>query len=154
MKQIEFTVQGDPAPQGSKRHVGNGIMVESASATLKPWRAAIAAAAAEAGDGYCFTGPVRLTAVYYLRRPAGHYGTGRNFTVVRPGAPAYPHRKPDLDKLQRAFLDALTTSGIIRDDAQIVDFGDSRKEYAQAGQSTGAYARLTGLAETYGELLH
>ena len=29
-----------PAPQGSKRHVGNGRMVES-SAKVKPWREAV-----------------------------------------------------------------------------------------------------------------
>ena len=32
-----FTVLGTPAPQGSKRHVGKGVMVES-SRGCKPWR--------------------------------------------------------------------------------------------------------------------
>lgn len=51
---IEITVHGLPAPQGSKRHVGRGVMVES-SKNVKPWRsavvwAAISAAGTEAGS--------------------------------------------------------------------------------------------------------
>ena len=38
-----FAVFGLPAPQGSKRHVGEGRMVES-SKRVKPWRRQVAAA--------------------------------------------------------------------------------------------------------------
>jgi Holliday junction resolvase RusA-like endonuclease len=38
------TVHGNPAPQGSKRHVGGGVMVEMSKA-VKPWREAIKHAA-------------------------------------------------------------------------------------------------------------
>lgn len=41
---VEFFVPGRPAPQGSKRHVGHGIMVES-SRDLGPWRERVALAA-------------------------------------------------------------------------------------------------------------
>ena len=44
MTPVEFEVVGLPAAQGSKRHVGNGVMVESSKA-LKPWRSAVAEAA-------------------------------------------------------------------------------------------------------------
>lgn len=39
MTRVEFTVLGVPAPQGSKRHVGRGVLVESSKA-LGPWRVA------------------------------------------------------------------------------------------------------------------
>ena len=42
----KFTVHGLPAPQGSKRHVGKGVMVES-SKYVKPWREAVKAETAE-----------------------------------------------------------------------------------------------------------
>jgi Holliday junction resolvase RusA-like endonuclease len=52
---------------------------------------------------------------FRLPRPKGHYGR----RGLRPSAPAYPNVMPDLDKLARAILDALT--GIVwRDDAQVV----------------------------------
>ena len=41
---IELYAVGDPAPQGSKSHVGNGVMIES-SKRVKPWRRQVAAAA-------------------------------------------------------------------------------------------------------------
>jgi len=47
MTRVEFTVLGVPAPQGSKRHVGRGVLVESSKA-LGPWRDAVAWAARDA----------------------------------------------------------------------------------------------------------
>ena len=38
---ITFHVSGTPAPQGSKRHVGGGRMIES-SKKVEPWREAVA----------------------------------------------------------------------------------------------------------------
>jgi crossover junction endodeoxyribonuclease RusA len=57
MEGVAFTVRGLPAPQGSKRHVGGGRMVES-SANVKPWRADVRAAAEDAMNGHLpFDGP-------------------------------------------------------------------------------------------------
>jgi crossover junction endodeoxyribonuclease RusA len=41
---ITFYVPGKPAPRGSKRHVGRGIMVDS-SREVGPWRERVALAA-------------------------------------------------------------------------------------------------------------
>ena len=59
---VQFFVRGTPRAQGSKRHVGHGIMVEM-SKDLAPWRQAIAAEAAQHnGDDVRRPrpGPVRL----------------------------------------------------------------------------------------------
>ena len=40
MSELVVVVYGVPAPQGSKRHVGHGILVES-SKKLRPWRDAV-----------------------------------------------------------------------------------------------------------------
>lgn len=53
------------------------------------------------------------------RPPTSHYGTGRNVRIVKESAPARPIVRPDLDKLGRSTLDALT--GVVwHDDSQIV----------------------------------
>src|SRR5690606_16868121 len=44
---LELFVPGRPAPQGSKRHVGNGVMLESSKA-VAAWRTTIAWHAAQA----------------------------------------------------------------------------------------------------------
>jgi Holliday junction resolvase RusA-like endonuclease len=38
----------------------------------------------------------------------------------------WPAKRPDVDKLARACLDALTQSGAIRDDAQVVMLGATK----------------------------
>lgn len=122
MTYLSFTVPGIPVPQGSKRHVGGGRMIE-ANAGLKPWRAEIIAAAieaADANDDWVPTGS-RLTTYaiglgFWFPRPKAHFNT----SGVKPGAPPNPATRPDLDKLIRSVFDALTQSGVIGDDSQIV----------------------------------
>lgn len=109
---IWFTVEGLPGPQGSKRHVGGGRMVES-SKKVKPWRNAVekAAKAAQGADWVPLDGPLLLVIEFYMPRPKGHPKTKRTL----------PDRVPDQSKLLRATEDALTTAGTYVDDARIVD---------------------------------
>jgi len=143
-RSLSFDVYGLPAPQGSKRHVGNGVMIES-SKRVKPWRAAVEVAAREAieGEWEPFTGPLALTLTFYLPRPKAHYGTGRNASVLKPDAPKWVSVRPDIDKLARSTLDALTTSGVWVDDSQVAHL-TARKLYANTPR-TGADITITEL---------
>lgn len=119
---ISFTVHGVPVPQGSKKVVptrGGPRAIESNEKRIRPWRATLAAAAAEAMQGQSLLpGPVQLKVEFVFPRPKGHFGTGRNADSLKASAPTYVQTKPDLDKLVRAIGDAL--SGIVlRDDSQI-----------------------------------
>lgn len=116
---IAFRVTGTAAPQGSKRHVGGGRMIEMSKA-LGPWRERVHAKAVEAMAGTPpITLPVRLSVRFTFMRPRSHYRTGKNQHLVKPSAPPVMMSAPDLSKLVRAIEDALT--GVVyRDDAQIV----------------------------------
>ena len=131
-------VPGEAAPQGSKTarvgRNGRAYVVES-SARVKPWRAAVAWHAARTGAAFGRGVPVAVSVVFERRRPQSHYGTGRNADRLRPAAPPHPSSIPDLDKLLRALFDALTASGIINDDAQIVRV-DAQKSWAPAAART------------------
>ena len=120
MDEIIFFVEGVPAPQGSKTHVGGGRLIES-SRQVGPWRDTVRRAAVEAmASRPPIEGPVYLVQVFALPRPKSHYGTGRNSGRVKRAAPHRPPARPDLDKLARAVGDALT--GVCyRDDAQVVN---------------------------------
>lgn len=104
---VAFDVIGLPAPQGSKRHVGNGVMVES-SKNLKPWRDSVTVAAREAQELHgTVPGPVEVSLWFRF-----------------PPTKSDPHRHrhaqtPDLDKLIRGVLDALTHSRLITDDKAV-----------------------------------
>jgi len=138
---MTIIVRGTPAPQGSKRHVGNGVMLES-SKKLRPWRDAVRGDAAAACAGVManryggrhpwqpLDGPLEVEMVFSFLRPAGHYGTGRNAHLVRAAAPDRPAGTPDLSKLARATEDALTDAGVWRDDARVVEYRRLAKVYA------------------------
>lgn len=129
---LTIVVRGDPGPQGSKRHVGDGRMIES-SEKVKPWRDSVAWMAIQARNkvrGWKpITGPVALAMTFTLARPKTHFGTGRNRDQIRPSAPTRPDVKPDLSKLIRSTEDALTTALVYRDDALVVDYWRLGKFY-------------------------
>lgn len=130
---IRFDVIGTPAPQGSKRHVGRGIMIES-SKNVKPWRDAVAAEAYTHAQR-CLTGPLTLVVVFRLRMPRS-----RPAKALRAGvAPSVV--KPDLSKLIRSTEDALVDAGLISDDARIHTIHASKIEVHDSW--TGAQITIT-----------
>jgi crossover junction endodeoxyribonuclease RusA len=121
--ELLIQVDGLPAPQGSKRHVGNGVMVES-SKKVAPWRQAVTWCAKEAAEAQGWqtpAGPVAVDVAFYMPRPRYHYRTGAHAHLLRSTAPTWVDKKPDADKLVRSSLDALALAGVIRDDAQVAE---------------------------------
>lgn len=118
-----------PTPQGSKRHVGNGRMIEQAGAALKVYRRAIVLACAPHRPQTPLCGPVHVRLLIHMPRPASHLGSGRNASVLKPSAPqwvdAYPLKRGDIDKIERATLDALTIGRIYHDDNQVTELHTS-----------------------------
>lgn len=145
--QLVVNVTGTPAPQGSKRAFvvnGHAVLTES-STKVKPWRQDVVAAVHNTLAETEWTvpaGPVQVDIVFYLARPRYHYRTGKRAHELKPDAPVWVDKKPDKDKLERATCDALTTSGVIRDDAQIAS-GTVQKRYAD--HATGARITITPL---------
>lgn len=139
MSSIEFFVPGTPIAQGSKRHVGNGVLIESAKG-LKDWRRAIT----DAAYTYRFqqeqwTGPVMVELNFYVSRPKSHHVANDPARPKKAKAPEWPLSKPDLDKLTRAVLDAMTDAGVWRDDSQVWSIAAS-KFYAGVGHTVPGVA--------------
>lgn len=135
---IEFAVRGKPEPRGSKqpfviyknratkepaRREDGSIMVNMTddNPESQAWMAKVAVAGRVAWKHQAPLEGVALdvVCVFFLERPDGHYGTGRNVRFVKDSAVARPRVRPDIDKLARGTLDALT--GVIwKDDGLIV----------------------------------
>ena len=124
----QFRVHGIPAPQGSKRHVGRGILVES-SKRVGPWREAVKAAALAAGVE-SIHGPTVAIIRFYLPRPKSHYRANGQLKLT---APTFCDKRPDVDKLLRSTFDALTDLGLIDDDARIVDLTTTKRYHSHPG---------------------
>ena len=142
---LSFDVKGVPGAQGSKRHVGRGVMLES-SKKVAPWRTDVrdSALAAMGDDWQPLTGPVTIEVTFYFPRPRSHYGTGRNAERVKDSAPDWPDTKwaGDLDKLTRAVFDSLTAGGVIEDDARVVEAAVS-KVWCPLGAPGGVLVGVT-----------
>lgn len=113
---IEFTVPGIPRPQGSKRHVGKGIMVEM-SKYVANWRSLVSLASWDAMQGLqpvCKPSVVSIGVEFYFDRPQSHYTR----SGLRPTAATGHTVKPDVDKLLRALLDAMAQI-VFEDDSQV-----------------------------------
>ena len=140
MRDVSFEVLGLPSPQGSKRHVGNGVMVES-SKTLKAWRDSLADAARDvAKDVGLLDGPLRVTVEFRSPMPRS-----RPAAVRRRGI-APKTTAPDLDKLCRALGDALEIGGLIASDALICEW---RAQKWEVVGWTGAVITITPLREEH-----
>lgn len=126
---IEFFVPGAPAPQGSKRHVGHGRMIESSKA-VGPWRERVALAAHSHADGL-IDGPIGIRLKFVMPRPKS--------APKRTTPPAI--KRPDIDKISRAILDAIT-GVLIADDSQVIDL-HATKRIAELNENHGVHIELT-----------
>jgi crossover junction endodeoxyribonuclease RusA len=118
---VTIDVRGLPKPQGSliAYHMPNGKPgVRNAPAVIH-WRYQVQLAVQSTTEA-SFDGPVELRLGFELPRPLAHLSTSRKTPgMVKASAPGWPTVAPDLDKLTRAVMDAITYAGLWRDDAQV-----------------------------------
>ena len=131
MNEVCIPVVGIPAPQGSKRHVGHGIMVEN-SKRVKPWRQDVKAAALDHYRDEVIDQAVEVEIIFIFARPKSHFGTGKNSKKLKPSAPVFVTSKGigDIDKLQRSTYDALSESSggnVLKDESLIVQNRNSNR---------------------------
>lgn len=119
MPELSFWVPGIAQPQGSIKYKGRTRagkpILTSDNKGLKYWRQMITLLALTKVDR--LNGPIAVEVNFVFSRPKGHFGAKGG---VLPSAPVEHLVKPDIDKLCRAVLDALTDAAIFRDDSQVV----------------------------------
>jgi crossover junction endodeoxyribonuclease RusA len=102
---------------------GNRAALTSDNPRLRSWRRDVTVSAVEAhGWRDPMAGAIEIVLTFALPRPKSHYGKHG----LLPSAPAHPTGRPDLDKLERGILDALTAAGVWIDDAQVVAIAGSK----------------------------
>lgn len=136
---VTVRVEGSPVQQGNLSTGRQGQQYWTNGPVLRKWRELIAKETREVlPDGWEPTlGPIGLSAVFIHKRPK----TGPN---SKRKTATYKVTSPDLDKLIRALLDALT--GVVYvDDCQVADihavdvFSDSIDDTPDEGLVYRAY---------------
>ncbi len=120
---ISFQVYGLPIPQGSTRAwVKNGKpIITSTAKGLSSWRRLVADVAQRFAPTSLWEGPVEIDLHFGLPKPKSAPKKRR----------IWPDKRPDLDKLTRAVLDALTYV-VFSDDSQVVSI-TATKDYGAPG---------------------
>jgi len=136
---------GIPAPQGSKRHVGMGRMIESCKA-LKPWRQTVITDAQKLGITQPILTPVSVSLVFCFPRPKSHFKKNGDLCS---SSPSHKTSKPDIDKLARAILDSLTLAGVFKDDAQVYSL-TAAKRYCIGNEDPGVMITLMNTDQVVG----
>jgi len=115
LARVRFIVDAEPRPQGSmtgvyNRRLGVSRVRHNNAPALMMWRTLVREAAREAG-AELWTGPIGMHMSFGIKAPLDR----------RHGYPKYP----DLDKLVRGVLDALTNLCYV-DDSQVVKLDASK----------------------------
>ena len=132
---VSFIVYGDPVPQPRARITTRGRFAHAYTPKKHPIHAYRALVAKEWKTPWValprdpFSGPVTVSLVFYLERPASHL---KKDGSPKASAPLYP--RPDVDNLAKAVLDALTDAGAWADDSQVVSLG-VRKKWSQVAHT-------------------
>ncbi len=127
-----FFVPGIPVPKGSarafyNRKLGRSLVVQTNAERQRPWASMITLCARESGltpaSGNC-----QLILWFQMPRPKAHFKANG---YIKDAAKKAPHtKKPDLDKLVRCVLDAL--SGVAYADDSQVTLISAIKTYADS----------------------
>ena len=138
-KYIEVFVHGTPQPQGAMKSIpfhkkdGKlGVSTFHQNEKLEPWRDRIEREIREVLKTEDITfnqdDPIEISMIFFFMIPASK-------NKKKKGYPAHHTTRPDIDKLCRAVLDAVSfASGV--DDAR-VGYMDARKHYTHIPDSVG-----------------
>lgn len=128
MTDYEFTVLGEP--QALKRHRtfrrGNFVgTYDPSKADKKDFVAAIQ----QNAPPKPIDAPLAITVKFYFSRPKSHYRTGKYAGVLKPNAPIWHTKRPDIDNLLKFIADSL--NGVFwRDDTLICQVVKMSKRYS------------------------
>tara|TARA_X000000368_G_scaffold227221_1_gene179355 strand:+ start:5492 stop:5953 length:462 start_codon:yes stop_codon:yes gene_type:complete len=145
---IQATVLGTPRPQGSLERTRYGLKYYNQK-ELMEWRHEVMKELVyNRPDGWDDTAAISVTPAFFFARPKSHYGSGKNAHKLKPSAPEHHTNRPDADKLIRGIGDAIQQAGLIRDDSQIVGWGNwngSNKFWADGDRLPGLHVQIQAL---------
>lgn len=118
MDDFSLTVYGEPQALKRHRHRNMGKFVQTYDPSKEDKENFLYKAITDNKPSKPIEKPIILHINFYMSRPKSHYGTGKNSNKLKPSAPKYHIKKPDLDNLVKFVKDAF--NGVYwKDDSQI-----------------------------------
>lgn len=115
--------KGSPRPRAFVRGGHASVYVPNVA---DDWKACVRSAVDRAYDSPpMLEGPVRLSIVYRMPRPKAKIKS------------VWHSKRPDLDNMDKATMDALSQAGVWHDDSQVAN-KETGKVYAKENESPGA----------------
>ena len=132
---IRFFIEGIPKPKQRPRWSGKFMYSPKSE-----WEKVVDAYFGESKE--LIDTPLRVDMTFYMPRPKKHYRTGKYSHILKDNSPVWHTNKPDRDNLEKAVLDCMTKSGLLKDDC-IVCRGGIQKKWANC--NSGVLIELSGL---------
>lgn len=141
---IVITVEGDPKPKGSLKHVGRGRLVEQVRGS-GTWRQRIAWACRQQHHGAPLAEAATVAFEVRIVPPTSAPKRRITWPATRSSG--------DLDKHARNLLDALVDGGVLADDSRVVEI-HGRKRHCRSGEKPGAviFVRPADSPDSIGDL--
>lgn len=122
-RKLHIWIDGMPQSKGSgipfRNRRTHKLGVRSTNKNVKCWEEMIRLKVLQEWRSGPLVGPIKAEMTFCMTRAWGAIGLELLITELDPSAGFYHMKRPDLDKLQRAVLDALT--GVVYvDDSQVV----------------------------------
>ena len=116
MTSFSIWISGKATPQGSKKAfvINNRAILVDASGGNKEWRKKVTDTVKAHEQYIRYKGAVNVKLAFYMEK-------------AKSNKTGFMMQKPDIDKLARSVLDALTDSEIIEDDSRVVHLTCSKK---------------------------
>jgi len=106
--EINLTVLGEPKAQARHRHFQmKGVAHVQTYDPSKGKKGTFASILQESAPETPMEGSIWLDLIFYMPRPKGHYGSGKNANVLKASAPEWHTGKPDIDNLVKFVQDSL-----------------------------------------------
>ncbi len=86
-------------------------------------------------------GPVNIALDFFFRRPASHFGTGKNAGIMKESAPRHHTQKCDIDNAAKLILDVLTKCDAWIDDCHVVKM-IAAKQWAEGMMESGCQVQI------------
>lgn len=142
---MEFFVEGEPKGQPRPRVTviaGRPRLYDGGSA--EEWASAVRSATEREYRRQSVTAlstyAIELELDFAMPRPATHMGTGKNRGKLKPWAPHWHTKKPDIDNVVKLIMDQL--HDLIYDDDKCVSHVRAKKFYTQEGEKPGCMIRI------------